>query len=119
MAYDENLAHRIRESLIDKKGVIEKKMFGGVAFMMKDKMFVGIVKDELMVRVLLEREEDALSRPHARPMDFTGKPMKGFVYVASNGIKSKKSLDTWIEMGIEYVLKSPSKKKKKIQKKSN
>lgn len=92
MAYDEKLAERIRESLADKRGVIEKKMFGGVAFMLKDKMFVGIIKDDLMVRVLLEREAEALEKPHARPMDFAKRPMKGF---------------------IEYVLKSPPKKKKK------
>ena len=113
MAYDEKLADRIRESLENKRGIVEKKMFGGIAFMLKDKMFVGIVKDELMVRVLLEREEEALDRPHTRPMDFTGKPMRGFVYVGADGLKSKKNLDSWIEMGIEYALKSPPKKKKK------
>jgi TfoX/Sxy family transcriptional regulator of competence genes len=113
MAYDERLAERILESLANRKGVVEKKMFGGVAFMLKDKMFVGIIKDDLMVRVLLEREEEALDRPHARPMDFTKRPMKGFIYVAPDGIKSKKLLDSWIDLGIEYVLKSPPKKKKK------
>jgi TfoX/Sxy family transcriptional regulator of competence genes len=112
MAYDEILADRIRESLVDTKGVIEKKMFGGIAFMWKDKMFVGIIKNDLMVRVLLEREEEALEKPHARPMDFTKKPMKGFIYVSLDGIKSKKNLDAWIEMGKEYVLKSPPRKKK-------
>ena len=117
MAYDEKLADRIRDSLFDKKGIVEKKMFGGIAFMLKDKMFIGIVKDELMVRVLLEREEEALSKQHARPMDFTGKPMRGFVFVSTDGIKSKKSLDVWIDLGIEYALKSPPKKKKMKKKK--
>ena len=92
MAYDEKLADRIRESLNDTKGVVEKHMFGGIAFMKKDKMFVGIVKDELMVRLLLEREEEALEKPHVRPMDFTGRPMKGFVYVSADGLKSRKQL---------------------------
>ena len=110
--YDEKLAERIRELLSGKKGVIEKKMFGGIAFMLKDKMFIGIAKNELMVRMLLEREPEALENPHARPMDFTGKPMKGFAFVSPDGLKSKKNLDYWIDMGVEYALKSPPKKKK-------
>ncbi len=113
MAYDEKLADRIRESMKGKRGVIEKKMFGGVTFMLKDKMFCGIVKDELMIRLMENREEEALNNPHARPMDFTGRPMKGFVFVAPDGFKSKKALEAWIELGIEYVMKSPPKKRKK------
>ena len=70
-----------------------------------------------MVRVLLEREEEALEKPFARPMDFTSRPMKGFIYVSPEGIKSKKNLDMWIDMGKEYVLKSPPKKKTKKAKK--
>jgi TfoX/Sxy family transcriptional regulator of competence genes len=112
MAYDENLADRIRESLQHKKGVVEKKMFGGVAFMLKDKMFCGIVKEELMLRVLEIRERKALDEPHVRPMDFTGRPMKGFIYVAPAGFKSKKALDAWLDLGVEYVMNSPPKKKK-------
>lgn len=109
MAFNEMLADRIRESLVDTPGVVEKKMFGGLAFMWKDKMFVGIIKDDLMVRVLLEREEEALEKPHARPMDFAKRPMKGFIYVSLDGIKSKKNLDMWIDLAKEYVLKSPPK----------
>jgi TfoX/Sxy family transcriptional regulator of competence genes len=117
MAYDEKLADRIRESLSGTKGILEKKMFGGIAFMWKDKMFVGIIKDDLMVRVLLDREEEALDKPHARPMDFTNKPMRGFIYVSPDGIKTKKNLDMWIELGKEYVVNSPPKKEKEKKKK--
>lgn len=112
MAYNETLADRIRESLEETRGVVEKKMFGGIAFMWKDKMFVGIIKEDLMVRVLVEREEEALGKPHARPMDFAKRPMKGFIYVSLDGLKSKKNLDMWIDMAKEYVLKSPPKIKK-------
>ncbi|MDP2674691.1 MAG: TfoX/Sxy family protein [Dehalococcoidia bacterium] len=74
MAYDEELAERVRRALAGRKGISEKKMFGGIAFMLGGNMFCGIVKDQLMVRVGPERYDDALSRPHARPMDFTGPP---------------------------------------------
>jgi TfoX/Sxy family transcriptional regulator of competence genes len=113
MAYDEKLADRIRESLLDRKGIIEKKMFGGVAFMQKEKMFVGIVKDELMLRVMEAKEPEALEHPHARPMDFTGRPMKGFLFISPEGFKSKKQLESWLALGLEYVKLSPAKKKKK------
>jgi TfoX/Sxy family transcriptional regulator of competence genes len=73
-------------------------MFGGIAFMWKDKMFVGIIKNDLMVRVLLEREEEALEKPHARPMDFTKIPFIVFIYVSLDGIKSIMNIDAWIEM---------------------
>ena len=111
MAYNEQLAERIRESLTMQKGVIEKKMFGGVAFMLNDKMFCGIVKDDLMVRVLEDRYEDCLSQPHCRPMDFTGRLMKGFVFVSPDGVNSPAKLSIWLEKGIDFVLNSPLKKK--------
>jgi TfoX/Sxy family transcriptional regulator of competence genes len=112
MAYDERLAERIRKILKGKRGLIEKKMFGGIAFMLRDKMFVGIGKDEFMVRVLNEKYEVYLKKPHTREMDFTGRPLKGYLYINEAGIKTEKQLTKWIDAGIEYVMKSPPKKVK-------
>src|SRR5438128_1809083 len=111
MAYDEKLAARITGLLKSQKGVVEKKMFGGIAFMLKDKMFCGIIKDDLMVRVLEDKFDELLKKPSAREMDFAGRPMRGFLYVSPAGIKTDKQLNSWIELGIEYVDKSPPKKK--------
>ena len=110
MAYDEHLANRIREAVSWQKGIIEKKMFGGIAFMLRDKMFCGIVKDDLMVRVLEEQYEQALSEPYARPMDFTGKVMRGFVFVNQRGINSQNKLAIWIEKGFDFAMQAELKK---------
>jgi TfoX/Sxy family transcriptional regulator of competence genes len=111
MAYDEQLANRVRETVAWQRGIVEKKMFGGLAFMLRDKMFCGIVKDDLMVRVLEEQYEQALSQPHARPMDFTGKVLRGFVFVNQRGINSQNKLATWIEKGFDFVLNAELTKK--------
>ena len=103
MAYSETLAKKIRESIKGKRNITEKKMFGGLAFLLKGKMFCGIIKDDLMVRTGPEMYEKALSKSHTRPMDFTGKPLKGFVYVAPQGYKTVKSLSSWINIGLDYV----------------
>jgi TfoX/Sxy family transcriptional regulator of competence genes len=118
MAYNEKLAERISKILKGKRGLVEKKMFGGIAYMLKDKMFVGIVKDDLMVRVLNEKYEEYLKKPNAREMDFTGRPLKGYLYINAEGIKTVKQLSKWIDVGIEYALKSPAKKKPQVKKKS-
>jgi TfoX/Sxy family transcriptional regulator of competence genes len=112
MAYDEQLAKRISAVLKPQKGIIEKKMFGGIAFMLKDKMFCGIIKNDLMVRVLEDKFDALLKKPNAREMDFAGRPMRGFLYISPDGIKTDKQLKNWIDMGLEYVSKSPPKKKK-------
>ena len=109
MAYDEALAQRIHVALNDVSGLTEKKMFGGVAFMLYGNMFCGVVKDDLLVRVGAERNEEALALPNARPMDFTGKPMKGFIYVDSNGWSKDAVLKKWVDMGAEYVSTLPKK----------
>jgi len=115
MAYNEKLAERMREALQNAKGLVEKKMFGGIAFMWKDKMFCGIIKDDMMVRVLEERYDDLIERDHARPMDFVkARPMRGFIYVSLDGLKTEKQLATWIAWGKEYAEKSPPKKSKTI-----
>lgn len=113
MAYNEKLADRMREYLAALKKMEEKKMMGGLCFMYKGKMCCGIVKEDLMVRVIPERYEEALSQPFGRPMDFTGKPLKNFVFVSPEGLKKKTDLAYWLEMGIEFVDTQPAKKAKK------
>ena len=113
MAYNEKLASRISSLLKSQRGVKEKKMFGGICYMLKDKMMCGIVKDDLMVRCLEDRYETLLKRPHAGIMDFTGRTMRGFLYISGKGIKTNEQLQNWLDIGIEYAIKSPPKKKKK------
>jgi TfoX/Sxy family transcriptional regulator of competence genes len=109
MAYDEGLAERIRGVLDDREGVVEKKMFGGVAFMMRGHMCVGIVKDELMVRVGPEAYDALVRQPHARTMDFTGRPMKGLLFVAAEGLERDSDLERWVERGLGYAASLPAK----------
>lgn len=109
MAYDESLAARIRSAFEGQPGVAEKKMFGGVAFMVGGNMACGVTSDELMVRVGPDNYEDALSRPHARPMDFTGRPMRGMVYVAHPGFESDQDLAAWVESGASFARSLPPK----------
>ena len=109
MAYDETLAQRIRELMADKHSVVEKKMFGGIAYMLDGNMFCGIVKDQLMVRVGPERYDDALARPHAVPMDFTGRSMRGMVYVTPDGFRTDSDLKRWLELGLEFAASLPPK----------
>jgi TfoX/Sxy family transcriptional regulator of competence genes len=107
MAYDERLAARIRSVLDARTGVEERKMFGGLAFLLDGRMFCGIVKGELMVRVGPERYAEALALSHARPMDFTGRPMTGMVYVAAAGLRGA-ALDRWVGRGIEGLATPPA-----------
>jgi TfoX/Sxy family transcriptional regulator of competence genes len=109
MAYDEGLAQRIRERLEEQRGITEKRMFGGLAFLVGGNMAVGIVKDELMVRVGPDAYEDALAQPHARPMDFTKRPMRGFVYVATAGFEEDADLARWIRRGVGFAASLPAK----------
>ena len=112
MAYDEGLAERLREALQSERGISEKKMFGGVAFMSRDYMFVGIVGDVLMARVGPEYYKKALSRPHVRVMDFTGKPMKGYVFVDPPGFENDADLADWVRRCHHFVRSLPPKKRK-------
>ena len=111
MAYDEGLAQRIRPLLAGRGEVTERKMFGGIAFMVGDRMAVGIVGDDLMVRVGPEAHDAALARPHTRPMDFTGRPSRGMVYVAPAGIASDAELARWVEAGAAYAESQPRKER--------
>jgi TfoX/Sxy family transcriptional regulator of competence genes len=109
MPYDEGLAERIRESLEGQPSISEKKMFGGLAFLLCGNMCVGVVNDELMVRVGPDAYNEALAQPHARRMDFTGRPMKGFVFVACEGFESDEDLESWIQRGVEFAISLPGK----------
>lgn len=109
MAYDEGLAQRIREFVEQRPGITEKRMFGGVAFMSQGHMFVGIVGETLMVRVGPAAYAGALAKPHVREMDFTGKPMKGYVYVDAEGFESDAALRGWVDAGLGFVGTLPAK----------
>lgn len=109
MAYDPGLLQRVREALDDQPGITEKVMFGGVAFLLRGKMFVGMATDDLMVRVGPAGHEAALRKPHVRPMDFTGRPMKGYVYVSQEGLRSDAALAEWVRTGLEFVGTLPEK----------
>jgi TfoX/Sxy family transcriptional regulator of competence genes len=111
MAYDEKLAERVREVMHPQRGFTEKKMFGGICFLLRGNMCCGVLKDELMVRVGPEMHDSALARPHARVMDFTGRPSKGMVYVAADGIRTSAQLRKWVEMGIGFTNTLPAKLK--------
>ena len=105
MAYDEGLAERIRGILDERLDVAEKRIFGGLAFMVRGHMCVGIVKDDLMVRV----GPELVRRPHARSMDFTGRPMKGFVFVAATGLERDAELERWVAHGLRFATSLPAK----------
>ena len=109
MAFSEPLADRIRVALARRRGVSEKRMFGGVAFLVNGHMFCGVNKDDLVVRVGPEAWATALSRKHARPMDFTGKPLNGYVYVAPLGVRTAASLKAWLEHGLRFARTLPPK----------
>jgi TfoX/Sxy family transcriptional regulator of competence genes len=100
MAYDERLAARVRVCLNGRAGITERKMFGGLAFLLDGKMTVGVLGDELVVRAGAERYARALASKHARPMDFTGRPMTGMVYVSPAGIARGPALKRWVDMGV-------------------
>lgn len=113
MPYNELLADRIRRSMKDRRVIFhEKEMMGGLAFMVNDKMCVGIVKEKLMARVGPDAYESALRKKGCKPMDFTGRPMKGFVFVEPKGIDSEKDLDYWLGLCLDFNPKAKSAKKK-------
>lgn len=109
MAYDEGLAERIRDLLADRDDIREKKMFGGIAFLLGGNMCVGVVNDVLMARVGADAYEAMLEEPHARPMDFTGKPLRGFLYIDPEGIDDDEHLARWIERGVAFASSLPMK----------
>ena len=109
MAYDQGLAARLTDLLAHHPGVSDRKMFGGLALLCRGHMFVGIVGDTLMGRVGPEGYAGALAMPHVRVMDFTGRPMKGYVYVDAPGFESDEDLARWVEAGLRFVDSLPPK----------
>ena len=109
MAYNQDLAERIREQLASLQPYTEKSMFGGIAFFIGGNMACGVSGDTLMVRVGPARYEAALGRQHARPFDMTGRPMKGWVGVDPEGYASDESLVSWIRQGVEFAASLPPK----------
>jgi TfoX/Sxy family transcriptional regulator of competence genes len=112
MAYNEKLAGRVRTALANRRAVEEKKMMGGLTFMVNGKMCVGVLKDELMARIDPEVYEVALRRKGCREMNFTGKPMKGFVFVGPKGTSNKKDLSYWIDLALDFNKKAKASKKR-------
>ncbi len=109
MSYDHSLAQRIRDELSQLPGVQEKKMFGGVAFLVQGNLACGVNGEELIVRVGLKRHEEALSRPHTRPFDMTGRPMSGWIMVAPEGYENESNLRDWVRQGVEFARSLPAK----------
>lgn len=103
MAFDEELAERVRGALTGVDGVTERKMFGGLTFMLGGKMCCGVVGERLMVRVGHDAYDDALAEPFAAPMDFTGRPLRGMVYVGGEGFREDEALSRWVGKGVEFV----------------
>lgn len=113
MAYDEKLANRIRERLASLPNIEEKEMMGGLTFMYNDKMCVGIIKDELMCRIDPALHEIATAKKGCRTMDFTKRPMSGYVLINDSGMKSAKDFNYWIELALGFNKKAKSSKRKK------
>ncbi|MGE4233110.1 MAG: TfoX/Sxy family protein [Bacteriovoracia bacterium] len=117
MPYDLKLAERVRKVLQETPRVTEKKMFGGLAFMLADKMCCGVLKDKLVARIGSEQYEWALKRANVKPMDFTGRPLKGYVYIGPKGVRTNASLNYWIQRSIAFTAtligKAPSKARRR------
>ena len=115
MAYNEKLANNVRELIaLTHKKVEEKAMFGGLCFMVNDKMCVGVEKERLMVRLNPDKYDEAMEKEGCTPMDFTGRVMKGYVFVDAAVLTTKKKLDYWVQLALDYnkIAKSSKKKKK-------
>lgn len=109
MAYDENTAARVRQALAAVDGVVERRMFGGLAFMVNGNMCCGIEQDRLMLRVGPVQYADALAQPYAGVMDFTGRPMRGFVIVQPAGFANDATLQEWLDRALAFVQTLPAK----------
>jgi TfoX/Sxy family transcriptional regulator of competence genes len=109
MAYDTVLAHRVRGIMVSRPGFVEKKMFGGVGYMLRGNMACGVNGDDLILRVGPEGYEGALSKPHTKEFDMTGRPMKGWVVVTADGVQSDDQLESWVQQGVDFALSLPKK----------
>lgn len=109
MAYDVSLAERVRKAFAREKGVTEKAMFGGIAFLVDGHMALGVASDDLMVRVGPAGHDAALALPHARPMDFTGRPMRGYLFVAPAGARTEPAVAAWAARALAFTRSLPPK----------
>jgi len=109
MPYSKSLAARIRQALAQRNGIVEKKMFGGVAFMLHGNMLVGVWNDSLIARLGPDQGEKALKEPNVKEFDVTGRPMKGWVLVEPDGTENHVQLGDWIERAVEFVGTLPAK----------
>ncbi len=109
MAYDEGLAERVRDLLLVREAFSERKMFGGICFMLGGHMAGGVIGDELIVRLTPEDVEKALAEDHTRLFDFTGRPMKGFVCVTPEGVEADEELASWVDAGADFAASLPPK----------
>ena len=109
MAYDTELAARIRTRMSDVDGLTEKKMFGGIAFLVHSNMCIGVLKSDITARVGKERYGDLSEEPGARPMDFTGRPMKGWLFIGKDHLTQNSSLQTWIDRCLHFARSLPAK----------
>src|SRR5215813_7200011 len=110
MAYDETIASRVRRILSPIAGFSEKRMFGGLCFLVHGNMCCGVLKDQLVLRVEPDRADELLSRPDTRPMDFTGRPMKGFLFIEAEGLDTDERLEDWVSMAVSFVQRLPRKR---------
>ena len=114
MAYNEALATRLQHLLGNQPGVTSREMFGGIAFMVEGKMAVGVIKDDLLLRLDPEGAEAALRGPHTRPMDFAKRPMSGYIYVSADGYRTAPALRRWVAPSVAYartLARAPAKKR--------
>ena len=109
MAYDERLAERVLDILGAEPSLVQKRMFGVVALMLQGNLACGVIRDDLIVRVPKDEYEDALAQPHVREMDFTGRPMRGWVVVGPEATDDDASLQDWVATGAAYALSLPPK----------
>jgi len=112
MAYDEILANRIRERLVDIPLIEEKEMMGGLVFMVDDKMCIGVIKDEMMCRIDPDIHNEVVEKTGCRTMDFTKRPMKGYVMIDDSGMRTPQEFDYWIEIALDFNKRAKSSKKK-------
>jgi TfoX/Sxy family transcriptional regulator of competence genes len=110
MAYDEQVAHRIRQALPQGPHITEKRMFGGIAFLLNGNMFCGVIGDQFVARIGPSEAEAAMRRPHVKPMDFTGRPLKAYVYISPDGVRTRPALQKWLRLALKFAATLASKR---------
>ena len=113
VAYNEELAGRVRAALADRPDVEEKKMFGGLSFMVAGQMCCGVLKNDLVVRIEPAEFDKLVAQPHVRPFDFSGRPMQGMVYVENSGLSDPEALQLWVQRGTNYIAAHPAAAKRR------